>query len=95
MDIREIKGLALGEQDYVIQMRREFHKHPEVSGKEWETRKRLIAEIEAMGVPYEEVPGTGLIAVIKGEKPVKNKGLRADIDALPMQEERENLKREK
>ena len=95
MDIREIKGLALGEQDYVIQMRREFHKHPEVSGKEWETRKRLIAEIEALGVPYEEVPGTGLIAVIKGEKPGKNKVLRADIDALPMQEERENLKREK
>lgn len=95
MDIREIKGLALGEQDYVIQMRREFHKHPEVSGKEWETRKRLIAEIEAMGIPYEEVPGTGLIAVIKGEKPGKNKVLRADIDALPLQEERENLKREK
>lgn len=48
-----------------------------------------------MGVPYEKLPGTGLIAIIEGGKPGKNKILRADIDALPLQEETENLKQPK
>ena len=57
--------------------------------KEFHTRERLIEEIEKMGVPYEKLPGTGLIAIIEGGKPGKNKILRADIDALPLQEETE------
>ena len=94
MDI-EIKKLAEEMRDYVVAMRREFHEHPEVSGKEFETRERLIRELDAMGVPYEKVPGTGLIAIIKGELPGDNKLLRADIDALPLQEEAVNLKQPK
>lgn len=94
MDI-EIKKLAEEMRDYVVAMRREFHEHPEVSGKEFETRERLIRELDAMGVPYEKVPGTGLIAIIKGELPGDNKLLRADIDALPLQEESVNLKQPK
>ena len=48
-------------------MRREFHRSPELSGKEFHTRERLIEEIEKMGVPYEKLPGTGLIAIIEAE----------------------------
>ena len=55
----------------------------------------VLEEIEKMGVPYEKLPGTGLIAIIEGGKPGKNKILRADIDALPLQEETENLKQPK
>lgn len=91
----EIKKLALQNQDYVMAMRREFHRNPEVSGKEFKTRERLIKEIEEMGIPYELVPGTGIIAVIEGGKPGKNRMLRADIDALPLQEETTNLKQKK
>ena len=95
MELAEIKEMALALQDYIISMRRYFHEHPEVSDKEFSTSKRLEQEILAMGLPVEHVPGTGLIAVIHGSQPGKNKVLRADIDALPIQEDRENLRQPK
>lgn len=95
MEYQEIRELAKAQQDYVVSMRREFHRHPEVSGKEYHTRERLIEEIEKMGIPYEKLPGTGIIAKIEGGKPEKNKVLRADIDGLPLLEEKENLEQPK
>lgn len=95
MEYQEIRELAKAQQDYVVSMRREFHRHPEVSGKEYHTRERLIEEIEKMGIPYEKLSGTGIIAKIEGGKPGKNKVLRADIDGLPLLEEKENLKQPK
>ena len=91
MEPEKLKDLAYRYQDYVIRMRREFHEHPEISGKEVETRKRLLREITAMGLPYEQVPGTGLIVTLKGGKPGRNKLLRADMDGLPLKEEETNL----
>lgn len=72
--------------DYAVSMRREFHKYPELSWKEVETARRIRAELDKMGIPYEEVATTGTIGIIRGsqEKPVI--GLRCDIDALPIQE---------
>ena len=90
-----IRQLAREQQEYAARMRREFHRYPEVSGKEFRTRERLMAEIREMGLSCEKVPGTGLIVKIEGGKPGKNRVLRADIDALPLQEDRENLRREK
>ena len=80
------------QEEYIISMRRAFHTHPEVSGEEFHTREVLIHELESMGVPYQKLPGTGLIAVIQGANPGKNRVLRADIDALPIQEDKNNLK---
>lgn len=91
----EIQTLVEQQKDYIVSMRREFHRHPEVSGKEVHTREVLIRELDAMGVPYEKIPGTGLIATIKGAHPGKNRVLRADIDALPVQEDEVNLKQKK
>ena len=68
MNTSEIKNLVMEYQDYVVKMRREFHKHPEVSGEEYHTRKVLIREIESMNVPYDLLQGTGIIAVIQGGK---------------------------
>ena len=56
MESSKIKELAQDQQDYVVAMRREFHRSPELSGKEFHTRERLIEEIEKMGVPYEKLP---------------------------------------
>lgn len=92
---QDIRKLALQQQGYVTNLRRMFHQHPEVSGKEQGTRERLIAEIERMGLPYQKLPGTGIIARIEGKKPGKHRVLRADMDALPLQEERVNLQRAK
>ena len=50
MESSKIKELAQDQQDYVVAMRREFHRSPELSGKEFHTRERLIEEIEKMGV---------------------------------------------
>ena len=41
--------------DYAVSMRREFHKHPELSWKEVETAGRIRDELAGMGIPYEEV----------------------------------------
>ena len=95
MDAAELKKLAYAYQPYLVELRREFHRHPELSGKEQRTREILLREIEKMGVPYELLPGTGLIAAIKGGQPGKNKVLRADMDGLPVSEEAENLKQKK
>ena len=87
-----MRDLVAQQEEYIISMRRAFHTHPEVSGQEFDTRDLLIRELEGMGVPYQKVPGTGLVAVIQGARPGKNRLLRADIDALPLQEDENNLK---
>lgn len=87
-----MRDLVAQQEEYIISMRRAFHTHPEVSGEEFHTREVLIRELESMGVPYQKLPGTGLIAVIQGANPGKNRVLRADIDALPIQEDKNNLK---
>lgn len=91
MDMRKIKELAAAQQEYMVRRRREFHRHPELSAQEFHTREVLVREIEAMGVPYTLLPGTGIIAVIEGGKPGKHRAIRADIDALPVKEETCNL----
>ncbi|MGN0371671.1 MAG: M20 family metallopeptidase [Enterocloster sp.] len=73
-------------QDYAVSMRREFHRHPELSLKEVETAKRIRAELTEMGIPYEEAAGTGTIATLRGKKEHPVIGLRCDIDALPIRE---------
>lgn len=95
MDEKTIKQLVMAQRDYVTSMRREFHEYPEISGKEVHTRSLLIRELTRMGVDYTLLEGTGLIAVIKGSCPGRQLLLRADIDALPVQEDRMNLKQEK
>ena len=67
-------------------LRRELHRHPELSGKETETLNRIAEALEAMGISYERYPdGAGITATIgAGERCI---GLRADIDALPVTEE--------
>ena len=88
----DIKALAMAQKDYMIRMRREFHRYPELSNHEFETRKRIVRELESMNVDYQLLNGTGIIAKLEGGHPGKNKVLRADIDALPIQEADENLK---
>ena len=75
--------------DYAIAMRREFHRHPELSWQEEETAKRIRRELDDMGIFYEEVVGTGTIATITGRREHPVIGLRCDIDALPIQEVRD------
>ncbi len=94
MDLN-VRELAQEKSAYITRMRREFHQHPELSGRETWTRGVLVREIEDMGLPYELLPGTGIIVKIEGSRPGKTRALRADIDGLPVQEESCNLAGEK
>ncbi len=86
----QIRQACKEAEDYVIACRR-FHREPELTGEEYKTSAFIKSEIEAAGLPYESLPGTGVIAVLDTGRPGKHVALRADIDALPVQESEENL----
>ena len=52
MNDPDILKLVKEQEDYLIKMRRYFHMNPELSNKEFETRKTIISELEKMGVEY-------------------------------------------
>ena len=77
------------DRDYIISLRRWFHSHPELSMKEFETARRIEEELAAIGVPTRRVGGTGVLGTIQGRRgPGKKIVLRADTDALPIQDEK-------
>jgi amidohydrolase len=82
----KIRELAKGQKQYVIDLRRDFHMHPEPSLKEYRTSKRIKEELDKLGVSYESVACTGVVATIRGNNPGKTIALRADMDALSVQE---------
>lgn len=76
--------------DEMVAIRRHLHMHPELSFQEQETANYIIHFYKNLGVPVEaNVSGFGLIARIKGSRPGKTIALRADFDALPIQDEKD------
>lgn len=83
-----IHTIAETYRDYSIQMRRYFHQHPEVSGQEYETCRAIRAELDQMGIAWKPCGlETGTLAEIQGDRPGKTILIRADMDALTVQEE--------
>ncbi|GAA0469614.1 M20 family metallopeptidase [Alkalibacillus silvisoli] len=71
----------------VISVRRDLHIHPELSGEEYETSKKIQQKLDEYGITYKAgYAETGVLGIIKGSKPGKTVALRADIDALPIDE---------
>ena len=82
-----IKQLAEKYNDYIIKMRRHFHQNPELSWEEYNTTDFIEKELNSMGLKTTRFEGkTGVLAELKGAKPGKTLILRADIDALPVEE---------
>ncbi|TVR16647.1 MAG: amidohydrolase [Balneolaceae bacterium] len=73
--------------DYMVQTRRYLHKNPEVSFKEFETTDYIIHELKKLGIETKRPLETGCIGIIDGNPSDSVIALRADIDALPMDEE--------
>lgn len=72
----------------MVETRRYLHQHPELSFQETETAAFIANFYEKLSIPYQShVGGNGVIATLKGGKPGKTIALRADFDALPIQEE--------
>ena len=71
----------------IITMRREIHKHPELSFKEFRTAKLVAEKLKSLGILVKEGVGkTGVVGDIKGDLDGPTIALRADMDALPIQE---------
>ncbi len=72
----------------LIEMRRDFHRHPELGFQEVRTSKKLADFLEGLGLEVTRgVAKTGVVARLKGAKPGKTVLVRADIDALPIHED--------
>jgi amidohydrolase len=69
----------------LINLRRDFHSHPELGFEEYETSKKIKKFLEFEGIEYKEVSGTGICAIIRGSGE-KTIALRGDIDALPLED---------
>lgn len=84
----DIKKLAEKYDDYIIEQRRYFHQHPELSFEEKETTQALKNQLEDMGIEVTTFDDYyGLVGIIHGgKKSGKTIMLRADIDALPIEE---------
>lgn len=82
-----LEKLSLYHQEFT-QLRQHFHQTPELSREEFSTAKKIESLLKSWGIKTERLIDTGVVASItKGKSPYKNIGLRADTDALPIEEE--------
>lgn len=73
-------------EQYVIDLRREFHAHPELSYHEERTTARIREELDRWNIPHETVGHGNVVGLLDTGRPGKSLAIRADIDALPMDE---------
>ncbi len=88
MIAEKIKALAKQYAPEFIDIRHHLHAHPELSYQEYETSKFVQDKLFELGIPFDIKATTGVIGLIKGRNPNSRIiALRADMDALPIQEE--------
>lgn len=92
----EIKTLINKNLEFAKKIKNYLHEYPELSSREFETRKFLINECKKLGLETQEVENsTGFVAILDTKKEGKILGIRTDIDALPIFENEKNLKGKK
>jgi amidohydrolase len=83
-----LKKAAAELQPHLVAIRRELHRHPELSMEEFETTRRIRGWLDEAGMTAQTLGlPTGLVVDIDGGAPGPTVALRADIDALPVTEE--------
>lgn len=70
----------------LVDIRRDFHKNPELSQNEFRTQKKIQDYLNEWKIENYVCAQTGVVGIIKGRNPGKTIGLRGDIDALPINE---------
>ena len=89
MDPKEAQKEAKKISDWIVEIRRELHRHPELMYEEVKTSALVRRELDKLGISYKSpIAKTGVLAIIgSGNSPCV--ALRADMDALPRHEETE------
>lgn len=73
--------------DWISGVRRDFHMHPELSNQEYRTTQQICSILKELDIQVQTLPKSpGAVALIQGSSPGPTLALRADIDALPIQE---------
>lgn len=71
----------------VIAWRHDIHQHPELGNREFRTAELIIKHLQSLGIEVKTKVGvTGVVGILKGDKPGPVIALRADMDALPVEE---------
>ena len=85
--IDRVKRIADDTFTEVVALRRDIHQHPELATEEHRTSERVAAALESLGCEvHRSIAGTGVVAIIRGDRPGPSLMLRADMDALPILE---------
>lgn len=85
MEDKELRALALAQKDWIVSVRRRLHRIPEKGFAEFKTQKAVMEALDEIGVPY-TTERTWIIGLIEGALPGDVVALRADMDALPIEE---------
>jgi amidohydrolase len=86
-----LKGKGDAYQEQIVSLRRHLHQFPEVSGEEHATSQTVQEKLDQHAIPFTAgYAKTGVLGVVEGGRPGKTVALRADIDALPIQEENDH-----
>ncbi len=85
------KGESDRYRDEILSLRRHLHRSPELSGEEYATSETVQEKLNEHGIPFTRgYATTGVLGVVEGGRPGKTVALRADLDALPIQEENDH-----
>jgi len=85
--IDELKRAADNLSPQLVEWRRDFHRHPELANQEHRTSSVVRAFLESLGIRVRSAAGTGLVGILDGRPAGRTVALRADMDALPLDEE--------
>lgn len=85
----EITRQVMALKDELIELRRDFHRHPELGFEEHRTSQIVSAYLQETGLQVQHMTRTGVVGLLAGGQPGRTLMLRADMDALPIQEETE------
>jgi amidohydrolase len=87
-ELQRVKKLSVEFLADIVKLREYLHQYPELSFKEYNTSKRIACELDKIGVPFTSgILETGILGLIEGSKPGPTIGVRAELDALPINEE--------
>ena len=83
----QVESLVDKVEQEVIELRRHYHQHPELSNREFKTAEHIAAELRKLGLKVDTgIAITGVVGVLDSGRPGPTVGLRADIDGLPVVE---------